>query len=157
MRIARDPGESIEVDWAGDSITFADPLTGELVDAWLFVAALSYSAYSYVEAFVDMTLPSWIDAHVHTFEAFEAVARLLVPDNLRTGVSRSDRYEPALNPAYARLGEHYGTAIIPARVRKTAGQAGRRGQRPVRCEPDRRDTAQPPVRRVGRAQRGDRR
>lgn len=118
MRIVRSPGESIEVDWAGDSMSFADPLTGESVDAWLFVAALSYSAYSYVEAFADMTLPSWIDAHVHTFEAFEGVARLLVPDNLRTGVSRSDRYEPVLNRAYARLGEHYGTAIIPARVKK---------------------------------------
>ena len=118
MRIARDPGEQIEVDWAGDTMSFADPVTGELVDAWLFVAALSYSAYAYVEAFADMTLGSWIDAHVHAFEYFGGEARLLIPDNLRTGVTRSDRYEPALNRAYARLGEHYGTAIIPARVRK---------------------------------------
>jgi len=118
MRIQRDPGESIEVDWAGDSMVFADPVTGEPVDAWLFVAALSYSAYAYVEAFADMTLTSWIDAHVHTFEAFGGVARLLVPDNLRTGVSKADRYEPALNAAYARMAEHYGTAIIPARVKR---------------------------------------
>ena len=118
MRIQRDPGESIEVDWAGDSMVFADPVTGEPVEAWLFVAALSYSAYAYVEAFTDMTLVSWIDAHVHTFEAFGGVARLLVPDNLRTGVSRADRYEPALNAAYARMAEHYGTVIIPARVRR---------------------------------------
>jgi len=55
---------------------------------------------------------------VHAFEQFEGTARLLVPDNLRTGVSRSDRYEPALNPAYARLAEHYGTAIVPARVKR---------------------------------------
>ena len=82
------------------------------VDAWLFVAALSFSAYAYVEAFTDMTLGSWIDAHVHALEAFGGTARLLVPDNLRTGVSRSDRYEPALNPAYARMAEHYGTAIV---------------------------------------------
>jgi transposase len=118
MHVQRDPGESVEVDWAGDAMSFADPLTGEAVDAWLFVAALSFSAYAYVEAFTDMTLGSWIDAHVHAFEAFDGTARLLVPDNLRTGVSRSDRYEPALNPAYARLAEHYGTAIVPARVRK---------------------------------------
>ncbi|WP_208859790.1 transposase, partial [Mycobacterium doricum] len=52
------------------------------------------------------------------FEAFGGTARLLVPDNLRTGVSRADRYEPALNPAYAGLAEHYGTAIIPARVKR---------------------------------------
>ena len=118
MRIQRNPGEQVEVDWAGDTMGFADPVTGELVDAWLFVAALSFSAYAYVEAFADMTLPSWIDAHVHAFEEFGGAARLLIPDNLRTGVSRSDRYEPVLNPAYARLAEHYGTAIIPARVKK---------------------------------------
>lgn len=98
-------------------MSFADPVNGEPVDAWLFVAALSYSAYSYVEAFTDMILPSWVDAHVHAFEYFDGVTRLLIPDNLRTGVSRSDRYEPALNPAYARLAEHYGTAVIPARIK----------------------------------------
>ena len=118
MRIARDPGEQVEVDWAGDAMSFLDPVTGDSVDAWLFVSALSYSAYAYVEAFTDMTLGSWIDAHVHAFEYFGGAARLPIPDNLRTGVTRSDRYEPALNRAYARLGEHYDTAIIPARVRK---------------------------------------
>jgi transposase len=118
MRVPRDPGESIEVGWAGDPMSFADPVTGAPVDAWLFVAAFSFSAYAYVEAFTDMTLGSWIDAHVHAFEAFEGAARLLVPDNLRTGVSKADRYEPALNPAYARLADHYGTAIVPARVKK---------------------------------------
>lgn len=118
MHIARNPGESVEVDWAGDPMLFADPVTGAPTEAWLFVAALSFSAYAYVEALPDMTLPSWIDAHVHAFEAFSGSARLLVPDNLRTGVSRSDRYEPALNPTYARLAEHYGTAIVPARVKR---------------------------------------
>jgi len=118
MHIQRDPGESIEVDWAGDPMSFADPVTGDPVEAWLFVAALSFSAYAYVEAFTDMTLGSWIDAHVHAFETFEGTARLLVPDNLRAGVSKSDRYEPTLNPAYARLAEHYGTAVVPARVKR---------------------------------------
>jgi len=118
MRIVRTPGESVEVDWAGDAMSFADPLTGAATQAWLFVAALSFSAFTYVEAFTDMTLVSWIDAHVHAFEAFGGVARLLVPDNLRTGVSRADRYEPVLNPAYAGLAEHYRTAIVPARVKR---------------------------------------
>lgn len=118
MRVERSPGESIEVDWAGDPMSFADPLTGTPVEAWLFVAACSFSAYSYVEAFTDMALGSWIDGHVRAFEAFGGTGRLLVPDNLRTGVSRADRYEPALNPAYMRLAEHYGTAIVPARVRR---------------------------------------
>jgi transposase len=118
MRVPRSPGESIEVDWAGDPMSFADAVIGVPVDAWLFVAAFSFSAYAYVEAFTDMTLRSWIDAHVHAFEAFSGTGRLLVPDNLRTGVSRADRYEPALNPTYARLAEHYGTAIVPARIKR---------------------------------------
>lgn len=118
MRIARDPGEQLEVDWAGDTMGFIDPATGEVLAAFLFVAALSYSALTYVEAFADMTLPSWIDAHVRAFEFFDGTTRLLVPDNLRTGVTRADRYEPALNAAYARLAEHYGTAVVPARVRR---------------------------------------
>ena len=118
MRIQRSPGESVEVDWAGDPMWFADPLSGIPTQAWVFVAALSFSAYTYVEAFTDMTLSSWIEGHVHAFEQFGGVGRLLVPDNLRTGVSRADRYEPALNPAYAQLAEHYGTAIIPARVKR---------------------------------------
>jgi transposase len=123
MRIQRSAGESVEVDWAGDPMTFADPLTGEPRQGWLFVAALSFSAYTYVEAFADMTLGSWIDAHVHAFEHFGGAARLLIPDNLRTGVSRSDRYEPVVNPAYARLAEHYDTAVIPARVKHPRDKA----------------------------------
>lgn len=117
MRIAREPGEALEVDWAGDAMEYADPTTGELRPAWLFVAALSFSAYSYVEAFADMTLASWVEAHVNAFAFFGGAARTLIPDNLRAGVARSDRYEPALNPAYAQLADHYDTVVMPARVR----------------------------------------
>ena len=88
MHIQRSPGESIEVDWAGDAMSFADPVTGAPVDAWLFVAALSFSAYAYVEAFPDITLGSWIDAHVHTFETFDGTARLLVPENVPRNIFR---------------------------------------------------------------------
>lgn len=70
MRIPRSPGESVEVDWAGDAMATVDPVTGQPVDAFLFVAALSFSAYTYVEAFADMTLGSWIEGHVHAFEYF---------------------------------------------------------------------------------------
>ena len=91
--------------------------------AYLFVAVLPFSMYCYVEAFDSMRLGPWIDAHVHAFEFFGGVPRLLVPDNLRTGVSRSNRYEPVLNPAYQQLGEHYQVAIVPARVRRPRDKA----------------------------------
>jgi transposase len=118
MTVPRSPGESVEVDWAGDPMGYLDPLTGAPCRGWLFVAALSYSAFGYVEACPDMSLDSWITAHVNAFDWFGGSARLLIPDNLRAGVSKPDRYEPVLNPAYEALAEHYGTAVIPARVRR---------------------------------------
>ncbi|MCL1801784.1 MAG: IS21 family transposase [Promicromonosporaceae bacterium] len=123
MTIARKPGELMEVDWAGDTMEFFDAGTGEARTAYLFVAALPFSAYLFVDAYPDMTLDSWIAAHVAAFEFFGGATRLLVPDNLKTGVSKADRYEPALNPAYAQLADHYGTAVIPARVRRPRDKA----------------------------------
>lgn len=117
MHISRIPADICEVDWAGDTMSYLDSVTGEAKKAYLFVASLTYSTYSYVEAFSDMKLANWIDAHIHAFTFFGGTTRLLVPDNLRTGVSRADRYEPALNALYAQMAEHYGTTIIPARVR----------------------------------------
>lgn len=123
MRIVRKPGERVEVDWAGDTMRFLDPASGVEKKAYLFVAALPYSAYLYVEAFADMSLASWLDAHVSAFETFGGSGRFLVPDNLRTGVSKADRYEPVVNKAYAALAEHYGTVVMPARVRKPKDKA----------------------------------
>jgi len=123
MTITRKPADLLEVDWAGDTMTYLDLVTGKERKAYLFVAALPFSAYMYVEAFADMSLASWLDGHVSAFEFFGGATRLLVPDNLKTGVVKADRYEPALNPAYAQLAEHYHTAIMPARVRKPRDKA----------------------------------
>jgi transposase len=123
MRIERKPGEVIEVDWAGDTMTYLDVHSGRASRAYLFVAALPYSAHFYVEAFADMRLAAWLDGHINAFEYFGGAARLLVPDNLKTGVTKADRYEPALNAAYAQMAEHYGTVIMPARVRKPRDKA----------------------------------
>ena len=117
--IPRKPGEQIEVDWAGDPAYVTDPDTGEAIEAKVFVGVLTYSQYAYVEAFPDEKTPSWIKAHVHMFEFFGGAAKILVPDNTRTAVNhRGDWYTQELNTTYHELAEHYGTAIIPARVRK---------------------------------------
>lgn len=123
MRIERKPGERVEVDWAGDTMDYIDPATGAVRKAFLFVAALPYSAYFYVQACPDMSLVFWLDAHVGAFEFFGGAGRFLVPDNLRAGVSKADRYEPVLNKAYAAMAEHYGTVVMPARVRKPRDKA----------------------------------
>jgi len=118
MHINRKPGEQVEVDWAGDPAHIIDPDTGEIINAWLFVGVMTYSMYPYVEAFVDEKQHSWITAHVHMYEYFGGVARILVPDNCRTAVDHNKGWkDQRINAVYQEMAEHYGTAVIPARVR----------------------------------------
>ena len=93
MRIKRKPGELMEVDWAGDPAYLKDNITGEAVPVPVFVAVLACSQYAYVEACRDMKMESWINAHVNAFNYFGGVTRILVPDNLKTGVDKSHRTE----------------------------------------------------------------
>lgn len=116
MRIQHKPGDVMQVDWAGNTIPIHDSVTGEITKAYLFVAALPCSCYVYVEASMDMTSTSWLTCHVHAYKYFGGVTRLLIPDNLKTGVIKNTRYETILNKSYQELAEHYDTAIIPARV-----------------------------------------
>lgn len=115
LRIKRKPGESMEVDWAGSILTVWDSLSGEPLPAYVFVACLPCSLYSYAEATPDMKTSNWIQAHIHTYHYFGGVARILTPDNLKTGVIKNTHSELVLNRTYQEMAEHYGTAIIPAR------------------------------------------
>ena len=118
MHINRKPGEQVEVDWAGDTATIIDPDTGEIIKAYIFVGVMTYSQYAYVEAFLDTKQKSWIYAHVHMYEFFGGVAKILVPDNCKTAVIHNGGWKTQqINETYQEMAEHYGTAIIPARVR----------------------------------------
>lgn len=117
MHIPRKPAEQIEVDWAGDTARVVDSATGEIIPCYLFVGVLNYSLYAYVEAFFSMDMESWITAHVHMYHFFGGSTRMLIPDNLRTGVDHSDWYTPTINKIYHEMAEHYDTAVVPARVR----------------------------------------
>ena len=118
MHINRKPAEQVEVDWAGDTAELIDPYTGEIVQAYIFVGVMTYSQYAYVEAFPDEKQQSWIDAHVHMYEYFGGVAKILVPDNCKTAVIHNSGWkDQQINAIYHEMAEHYGTAIIPARVR----------------------------------------
>jgi transposase len=118
MHIQRKPGEQIEVDWAGQTAAIINDETGEIIPVYIFVAALSYSQYAYVEAFLSQDLECWIAAHVNLYRFLGGVSKLLVPDNLKTGVEQANWYNPTINKTYHELAEHYDTAVIPARVRK---------------------------------------
>lgn len=117
MRLKHKPGDVMEVDWAGNTIPIYDPDTGAEDEAYLFVAVLPFSAYAYVEACADMKSECWIRCHMHAYEYFGGVTRLLVPDNLKTGVITNTRYDTVLNKSYREMAEHYWTAIVPTRVR----------------------------------------
>jgi transposase len=116
-------GEKMFVDWAGDTISVYDRLTGEATPASLFVATLGASTYTFARAALNQNLASWIDCHVQAFEYFEGSVKLLVPDNPRTGVSRACRYEPDLKRTYQEMAQHYGTAVMPARPYKPRDKA----------------------------------
>jgi transposase len=117
MHITRKPGEQIEVDWAGQTAAVIDRDTGEIIPTNIFVAVLPCSQYAYVEAFLRQDMECWIAAHVNTFQFFGGVTRILTPDNLKTGVDQVSWYTPVINKTYHEMAEHYGTAVIPARVR----------------------------------------
>lgn len=118
MRQEHKAGEKLFVDYAGMTMPVVDRRTGEVREAQIFVATLGASHYTYAEGSWTQTLPDWISSHVRALEFLGGVPSLIVPDNLRSGVSYSCRYDPDANPTYRDFAEHYGTAIMPARVRR---------------------------------------
>jgi transposase len=116
-------GEKLFVDYAGQTMPVTDPITGETRDAYLFVATLGASSYTYIEAGFAQDLPSWISSHVRAFAHFGGVAEITIPDNLRVGVAKPCRYEPDINPTYLDMSRHYGTVVIPARVARPRDKA----------------------------------
>jgi transposase len=123
MHINRKPGELMEVDWAGSNAWLVDTDTGGRIPAYIFAAALPYSGYAYVEAFLSQDQESWISAHNNAYRFFGGVTRILVPDNLKTGVDKVSRSEVVINRAYQEMAEHYNTAVIPARIKAPRDKA----------------------------------
>jgi len=123
MRLSHKGGEKVFVDYAGQTVPVVNPHTGEVHEALIFVGVLGASNYTYAEAHESQELPNWIGAHVRMFTFLAGVPEVVVPDNLKAGVTHPCRYEPDLNPTYQDLAQHYGTAVIPARVRKPKDKA----------------------------------
>ena len=127
MRQQHKAGEKLFIDYAGQTVPIIDPVTGAIQRAQVFIAVMGASSYSYAEATWSQTLPDWIGSHVRAFEFFGGVTELLVPDNLKSGVTKPSRYDPDLNPTYREMARHYGTAVMPARVRKPRDKAKAEG------------------------------
>ncbi len=123
MRQEHRAGEKLFIDYAGQTMPVVDPETGEERQAQVFVAVLGASSYTFAEATWTQTLPDWTASHVRAFEFYGGCPELVIPDNLRSGVSGAHRYEPDLNPTYHDLARHYGVAVLPARVRRPRDKA----------------------------------
>ena len=118
MRQQHKAGEKCFVDYCGQTVPIVCASTGEARMAQIFVAVLGASNYTYAEATLTQSLPDWLSSHVRTFEYFGGTSAIIVPDNLKSGVSKACRYDPQLNPSYQQLASHYQVAVIPARPYK---------------------------------------
>jgi len=118
MRQQHKAGEKCFVDYCGQTVPIVCASTGEVRMAQIFVAVLGASNYTYAEATLTQSLPDWLSSHVRAFEFFGGTSTIIVPDNLKSGVSKACRYDPSLNPSYQQLSAHYQVAVIPARPYK---------------------------------------
>lgn len=123
MRQIYKAGDKEFVDYAGQTVPVINPKTGEIKDAQIFVAVLGASNYTFAEATWTQEIQNWIESNQRAFEFFGGVPALVVPDNLKSGVKKANRYEPDLNDTFEAFLSHYNTTALPARVRKPRDKA----------------------------------
>jgi len=116
MRQEHKAGEKLFVDYAGQTVPVViDRITGETRLAQIFVAVLGASNYCYSEPSWTQDINSWIGAHVRAFNFFKGIPECVISDNLKSGVTEVERFDPIVNRTYQRLAQHYNCAIRPAR------------------------------------------
>ena len=123
LRQVHPAGERLFVDFAGSTMAVVEGATGEEHQMEIFVAVLGASSFTYACATRSQALPDWIGAHVRAFGYFGGVARQLVSDNLKAGVTRACFHEPTVNRTYTEMAAHYATAVLPARPYKPRDKA----------------------------------
>lgn len=123
MRMEYAAGERMFVDFTGDRMPVIDPATGEVTMAEIFVSVLGASGMLYVEATRGQDLQSWLLAHVRAWDAYGGVARVTVPDNLKSGVTKACWYDPEVNPSYLQMARHFNTVILPTRTARPRDKA----------------------------------
>ena len=124
MPVERIPGERMYIDWVGDQpALLANPVTGELQKVHIFATTLGFSSYVYAEIFMDEKTPSFIAGVVHALEFYHAVPKYLVPDNLKTAISKHSKDELVLNSVFSDLEDFYDVVALPPPARKPKGKA----------------------------------
>ena len=123
MRQIHRAGDKVFIDYSGQTQAIINAATGEISKAEIFIAVLGASNYVFAEATASQQLSDWIGSHVRMFRFFGACPALLVPDNLKSAITKPCRYEPEPNATYAAMARHYGVAILPARSKKPRDKA----------------------------------
>ena len=117
------PGEYLLLDYAGKTMPVINPDTGEIRQAQIFIAVLGTSNFSYVEATWTQEKIHWIASHIRAFQFFGGSPKVLVPDNLKSAITTSCRYDPDINPTYYDMASYYNCSVIPARPYKPRDKA----------------------------------
>lgn len=115
-RFVHEPGQKACVDWAGDVARLTDRITGKRTKACVLVICLPRSGWIWAGGYADMSMRSWLDGHMRTFEAIGGVPHVLVPDNCATATDRAGAGVTKVNDTYRRFAERYGCGILPARA-----------------------------------------
>jgi hypothetical protein len=111
-------GDKMYVDYAGKTLSIIDEKSGEIKSVQFFVAILGASQYTYAEASMSQQKEDFVRSVENAMHFFQGVPAAIVPDNLKSAVLKSSRFEPTLNETFADLAEYYGTTILPARAYK---------------------------------------
>lgn len=130
VRLHTQAGRQGQIDF-GSAGLMRDPETGRLRKTWAFIVVLSYSRHRFVRFVFRQDVETWLDCHVRAFEFFGGCPKVLILDNLKSGVLKPDLYDPTLNPAYAELERHYGFVADPARVQAATHKGKVERQVPV--------------------------
>jgi transposase len=123
MRQNHKAGDKLFIDFAGEKLTIKDKETGKEKAVEVFVAVLGASQLTYIEAVMTQRKEDFISACENALHFLGGVPAAIVPDNLRSAVTKSDKYEPTINETFADFAEHYGTTILPARAYRPTDKA----------------------------------
>jgi len=118
MHMEHKAGDKLFIDYAGKKLSVVDKDTGELTDVEFFVAILGSSQYTYAEASPTQQKEDFISSVENALHFYGGVPAAIVPDNLKSAVKKSNKYEPTVNETFLDFAEHYGTAVLPARAYK---------------------------------------
>lgn len=123
MRFNHKAGDKMFEDFSGDRPHYINPKTGEAVEVELFVTALGASSYTFACAVADQKVGNFIKGNIKALEYYGGCPKCIVPDNLKSGVTRACYYDPEINREFADMAEHYNVAVVPARAGKPKDKA----------------------------------